>query len=318
MVYTSFLNAVKQQVEDALGGSYSIQIRQVSKNNGLVLDGICISPPDGQVAPTIYLNPYFPLYEKGMSLQEIAQDILSIYKDNSNLPVIDTQAMTDFSKLSTKVIYKLVQTASNQELLKDIPHIPYLDLSIVFYLFLEETASGQMTAMIHNDHQTLWNVTTTQLYELAKANTPILLPPTIKSMPDVMKEIAADWLGDDYQEEYMEQLEEEDRLSPLYVLSNRSNINGSAAILYHGVLKNFADRLGQDLIILPSSVHEVLLLPYDKTTDITSLNEMVISINQSEVPAEDQLSNQIYLYTRSDNQISLITNSSVPIGTRNP
>ncbi|MBS6642645.1 MAG: hypothetical protein KH366_03605 [Clostridiaceae bacterium] len=318
MVYTSFLNAVRQQVEDALGGSYSVELRQISKNNGLILDGICISPPAGQVAPAIYLNPYFPLYEKGMSLQEIAQDILSIYQDNSNLPVIDTQAMTDFSNLRTKVIYKLVQTASNQELLKDIPHIPYLDLSIVFYLFLEETASGQMTAMIHKDHQTLWNVSTNQLYELAKANTPALLPPTIKSMPDVMKEIAAEWLGDDYQDEYMEHLEEEDRLSPLYVLSNRSNINGAAAILYHGVLKNFANRLGQDLVILPSSVHEVLLLPYDDATDITSLNEMVIAINQSEVPAEDQLSNQIYLYTRSDNQISLITNSSVPVGTKNP
>lgn len=318
MVYTSFLNTVKQQVEKALGESFSIQIRQVSKNNGLILDGLCISPPDRRVAPTIYLNPYYSLYEKGMTLDEITQDILSIYADNSNLPQIDTLSMTDFSSLKSKVIYKLVQTASNQELLKDIPHIPYLDLSIVFYLFLEETSSGQMTAMIHNDHQTLWDVSTNQLYELAKINTPKILPPTIKSMNDVMKEIAVDWLGDDYQEEYMDHLEDEDHLSPLYVLSNRSNLNGAAAILYQSVLKNFANFLEQDLIILPSSIHEVLLMPFDDIVDINSLNEMVISINQSEVPAEDQLSNQIYLYKRSDNQISLLTNSSVPIGTKNP
>ena len=318
MVYTSFLNAVKQQVEDALGDSYSVQIRQVSKNNGLILDGLCLSPPDGQVSPTIYLNPYYPLYEKGMTLQEITQDILSIYQDNSTLPNIDTKAMTDFSNLSSKVVYRLIQTASNQELLDDIPHIPYLDLSIVFYLFLEETSSGQMTAMIHKDHQALWNISTNQLYELAKVNTPALLPHTIKSMTDVMKEIAADWLGEDYQEEYMDQLDNEEHLSPLYVLSNRSNINGAAAILYQGALKNFANQLDQDLIILPSSIHEVLLLPYDETTDINTLNEMVISINQSEVPPEDQLSNQIYLYSRSENQLSLLTNSSVPIGTKNP
>lgn len=318
MVYTAFLDTIRQMVQAKLADSGSAQIRQISKNNGLVLDGLCVSPPGGGVSPTIYLNPYYPLYQKGMSLEEIIQDIFNILADNSRIPDISTKSLSDFTVLRSKVAYKLIHTASNQELLKDIPHIPFLDLSIVFYLYLESTKNGQMTALIHKDHQKMWQISTEELYDIAKTNTPILLPAQIKNMYDVMEEIAADQLGEDYKKDFLDMEQDDHRLSPLSVLSNSSGFHGAAAILYEGVLKNFAKPLGQDLVILPSSIHEVLLLPYDETTDFSGLCDMVASINQSEVPAEDQLSNQVYLYSLSDDRISLVTNSSVPIGTRNP
>ena len=318
MVYTAFLDVIRQMVQTRLGSTHKVQLSQFSKNNGLVLDGLSILPAGGHLAPTIYLNPYYALYLKDMTLEEIVDDILSIVSDGSCLPHIEARIMSDFSLVRSKVAFKLINTASNPELLSDLPHFPYLDLSIVFYLFLEKNDSGQMTALIHNDHLKLWRLSEEELYQTAMENTPRLLPSTLKTMREVMSEIAVNQLGEDYYDDLAGSFDEDSPLSPLYVLTNQTGLYGAGVMLYPNILKNFADRMGQDLVILPSSIHEVLLLPYDETVDFDSLNDMVVSINRSEVPSEDQLSNQIYFYNRSDNQITQITNSSVPVGTKNP
>ena len=92
---------------------------------------------------------------------------------------------------------------------------------------------------------------------------------------------------------------------PFYVLTNRLGITGAACLLYPDVLKKCAERLGQDLLILPSSIHESLILPYDESIRVDEMRYMVQSINASEVPTEDQLSGQVYLYHRSDNRIEI-------------
>ncbi|MEG2700536.1 MAG: DUF5688 family protein, partial [Hungatella sp.] len=73
-------------------------------------------------------------------------------------------------------------------------------------------------------------------------------------------------------------------------------------------LKSFADLLEQDLVILPSSIHEVLLVPYEEELCFEELASMVQHINQTEVPQADQLSNQIYYYSRIKDQVSLVQN----------
>ena len=55
MVYDTFLNTVKEQMEQALGDGYSLTLRKVQKNNGLILDGLCIAKGNGTIAPSIYL-----------------------------------------------------------------------------------------------------------------------------------------------------------------------------------------------------------------------------------------------------------------------
>ncbi len=105
---------------------------------------------------------------------------------------------------------------------------------------------------------------------------------------------------------------------PMYVLSNSSGLNGAGCLLYEGILKDFASCIGSDLIILPSSIHEVLIIPYSKDISFDELAETVFSINQEEVPEEDRLSNHIYFYSGSSDKLSIAFTSSAPIGTKNP
>lgn len=307
MVYEEFLSTVQTALNSHLGKDCKTLHQKVLKNNGTVLDGLCIVKKGDHTAPTIYLNAFYELWQSGTSMSEILKEILHIYGKGEEFPHIDPDLFTDFTKLKDKIAYKLVHTPSNEERLTDLPHIPYLDLSIIFYLFLEENEYGHMTATIHHNHMLLWGVTKETLFELASLNTPRILPAEIRSMEEAIADMIHSLPDNEFTQELVNlKIQKPPSGPPLYVMSNIYGINGSCTILYENLLKNFANQLGQDLIILPSSIHEVLLIPYANDLCFEELSQMVRYINLTEVPVEDRLSDQIYHYRRLDNQMGLI------------
>lgn len=315
MVYETFLNALTTQLQAKLGEDYMLALRSLPRNNGVTLDGLTIQGPGNNMAPTIYLNPYYDQYQQGMSLDEILSDILILYHTTPHPEYLKENELVQFEPMKSRIMFRIIHTASNETLLSNVPHFTFLDLSVVFYLFLERNAAGQMTALIHNSHAERWNVTAEELWSLAEENTPNVYPAEIRSMADMMKEIAREKLGDNYDEDFIDSLlEDEKNIAPLYVLSNANGLYGAGCILYKNVLKNFADSLNRDLVILPSSIHEVLITPDLPGTSYEELSSMVTCINQRDVPMEDQLSNQVYLYTRADDKISIVSNADKTVG----
>lgn len=310
MVYQSFLTTITHTLQEEFGDLYQISIQKITKNNGTILDGLCISKEEDPISPTIYLNPYYERYLDGMPLDDIFTEIMDLYINHTHIPPIAPEYLNSFSQVQDKVIYRLIHTASNESLLSSVPHIPFLDLSITFCLFLEEQESCHMTAIIHDHLSAAWNVTVQDLYQLACKNTPRLLPVSLKEINQILLDISKEHLDNPDIQLFMEEMLQEQQVSPLYVLSNSSGIHGACAMLYDKVLKNFADTLEQDLIILPSSIHEVLLLPLEESTDFQELSEMVVQINLAEVPPEDRLSNGIYLYSRSEDHVTIASSSS--------
>lgn len=316
MVYEKFLETITTSLQEKLRGSYQLTVRQIPKNNGKILDGISIQQTGEPMAPTIYLNSYYQSFEdQDMTLEQILDDILLLLDCNPVPTAVNAEQIADFSYAKNKIMFKVIHAASNKALLADLPHLPTLDLAIIFYLFLEANESGQMTALIHHEHTDLWKVSEKELMTLALANTPAAFPANIKNMIDVMKEIAKEQLGDDFSEEMVHGiLKGEEAAAPLYVLSNQTGIYGAACLLYPDVIKNFADFLDRDLIILPSSIHEVLITPDNAEMTYEDFAEMVTSINQNEVPPEDQLSNQVYLYRRDNERLEIVSHSVNLVG----
>ena len=315
MVYETFLQTITDRLQVDLGEEYQFTLRPLPKNNGVTLDGLTIQGPGAPLAPTIYLNPYYEQHRRGMGMDEILADILRLYRSTPPPESLSAEDIDCFDRLKRKVMFRVVHTASNKTLLKDVPSIPYLDLSIIFYLALERNESGQMTALIHNDHIKQWNITANGLWKLARNNTPREYPAEIRSMADTMKEIARENLGESYDEEYFDRLlGVEESISPLYVLSNVNGLYGAGCMIYRNTLQDFADSLGRDLVLLPSSIHEVLLTPDSPELSYENLSEMVASINRQEVPMEDQLSNQVYLYTRNDDRLRIVSHAMNAVG----
>ncbi len=315
MVYESFLMTVVSCLQQEFGEGYEISVRKIPKNNGVTLDGLCIHRPDFAMSPTIYMNSYYIHYQNGMTMEAIIMDILDLYY-NTSLPENITQAnLADFDYLKPRIMFKLIHAASNKELLSKIPHIPYLDLAIIFYIHLDRSDSGQMTALICHEHLVRWNIKQKDLWHFALMNTPYYFPGEIRSMNELMEEIARKNLGAEYDEETLASiLEDEEQISPLYVLSNQFGLNGAGCMLYRNILKDFAELIGTDLIILPSSIHEVLITPNHPGVSYEELSNMVTAINRTEVPPEDQLSNQVYLYTRADDRIRIVSHAPELVG----
>ncbi|MDD3251476.1 MAG: DUF5688 family protein [Lachnospiraceae bacterium] len=316
MVYETFLTTLTRKLQEQLGEDYQLTLHALQKNNGITMDGLSILAPGEAAAPTVYLNPYYQQYQHGgMKLDEIVADILTMIRSTPVPSCPTAEEMQHFDLLQSKIMFRLIHAASNQALLVDVPHIVCLDLAIVFYLFLGRSESGQMTAMIHNEHQRHWGVSEQELWKLALQNTQKEFPAEIHDMSDMMKEIAKKNLGDLYDEAFLDELLTEDEaIIPLYVLTNQIGVNGACCMLYPDTLKNFADFLNQDLVVLPSSLHEVLITPDTTETSYEELSSLVTSINQQDVPMEDQLSNQVYLYTRSDHQLHLVTKAARTVG----
>jgi len=307
MDYNQFLEEVRTAVQERLGSNYEIRIQKIMKNNGIVLDGLIIGRVSESIAPTIYLNSYYMHYTHGMSLEEILEDIISAYKESNDVSFGDMREFLNFNKLRDKVAFKLIQREKNQKLLKEVPYIEFLDLAVVFYLILDEHKGGQMTALIHNSHMEPWGVDKEELYCLAMKNTPILLPLEIKTMKEIMCDILKGHLEELEMGEMVDDLLDFDSQKPaLYVLSNVKQINGAGCLLYDECLKNFADSQNSDIVILPSSLHETILVPDDGQLDYGELRKMVSEINESDVPEEDVLSDRVYKYSRHDCSISLI------------
>jgi hypothetical protein len=151
-----------------------------------------------------------------------------------------------------------------------------------------------------------WRITKDELYKLAKRNTLKLLPPVIKTMNEIVGDLLKDEFEEQYDDRIFDDLFEIDSERPvLYVLSNAKKINGAGCILYDNCLKDFAMSHNSDVIILPSSVHEVILVP-NRGENYMELREMVCQINESEVPEEEVLSDRIYRYSCQECNISLV------------
>jgi len=303
MDFLEFVARVEAEVQDRLGKEYSIEVHKVYKNNGIKNTGLIICPKEETLCPVIYLEPFYEMYVDNAggerSFDNAVTEIIDCYlSGNCHMDEINPGAIADFEQMKEKVMFKLINGEENKELLQNIPHMPYLDLAVVFYLLLSIDERNQVTTLIHNEHMEAWRTDVEELYHLASINTPKTLPATLRNMSEVMTEIL------DLPEGL--ELDDPDERVSLHVLANQKGLNGAITALYPGVLQQFAEKKQTDLILLPSSTHEMLIVPDSEDMDYEHLQLMVKSINESEVPRVDRLSDNIYMFDGKSGQISMI------------
>ncbi|MCI5874186.1 MAG: DUF5688 family protein [Clostridiales bacterium] len=296
--YSEFKQQILSDLQERLGSDVRVTVQDIIKNNDTHLDGLTILSTKYNLSPTIYLNSYFKQYENGHSLSDIENDILKVYHDNRPSDNIDISFFTDYDKVKSRIIFKLVNYERNRELLKEVPHYRFLDLSIVFNCLVESSPSGSATILIHNQHLNYWGITKDDLYALAQQNTPRLLSYDLRNMTDILKELLSD-------EDIPADAPDATTSYPMYVLTNRYKLNGSGCILYQNLLRDFANRLESDLFILPSSVHEVLIIPVKNKTSPQELSDMVKDVNSSQLSREEILSDHVYYFSRESGQITM-------------
>ena len=287
MEYKEFVEYIKMNAGYIAGEGGNITINHVIKNNGCEMDGLVIMEKGKDIAPTIYLDSFYELYTNGENIKNIIRQIEVIYEQNKNNVTFDVNILKHFDTIKDKIVYKVVNYRSNEKLLEQVPHKRILDLAVVFYCLLDNEYGRSATALIYNNNLKNWNVTIDDVYKAALKNTPDLLHSKISSMAALFEKCGVNVDGEEVDlKDYVP--------SDMYVLTNESKLNGAACILYENVLYDFAQKLGADLYILPSSVHEVILLPKLSMFEKDELVNMVKEVNTEGVAADEVLSDHVY------------------------
>ena len=184
-----------------------------------------------------------------------------------------------------------------------------MDLAIVFYILVDQSVDGNATALVRNGMMQLWgNPDMDDIYKLAKMNTQRLFRGHVASMMEVMSGIIAenDNVDSDLVDAFFSMDVYEDSFVPMFVATNKCKINGASVILYDGLLAEFARRIGGDFYILPSSIHETILLSATGDMDVDYLVDMVRTVNSTEVAPDEILSDNVYKYIADEDRVEMM------------
>lgn len=293
----SFAEDVKENVERKIGKGYDVSVRKVDKNNGVTLTGLCVKQDGTNISPVIYMDSHYEGYKKGSTTPADTADYVA-YICRKKRHAADMRRFLNYGDIKNSIVYSLVNTDKNRELLKDLPHLEYLDLSIIFQCLVEDSEIGTATMLIHNAHAKLWGVSERELYGAASENTPKLCGYELKSIGQILQEIMLE-------KELPERTDSGISL-PLYVLTNRRRTDGAACILYPNFLKDFSEALGRGFYIIPSSVHETLILPAGDMENCGELREMIKEVNDTQLLPEEILSYSLYYYDRENDEVRML------------
>ena len=286
-----FAEKIQKEVAGKLGEGYEVRLQEVCKNNGVILQGMLILTKDCNVSPTIYLNSFWEAYEGGVTMQNILDKIIQVYEQDTPKTDVDMSFFREFEQVKDGICYKLISAEQNRELLETIPHKEYLDLAICFYYAYRGGVLGNGSIQVYNSHLELWNTDVEELFLLAQENTPRLFPAEDSAMVDVIREMVSD--PDSLTEIVPEDI-------PMRVLGNKEKTFGAACVLYPGFLEKIASTRKQGFYLIPSSVHEMILLENGGQEDVKELRSMIEEVNLSQVEPEEVLSNQLYFYEPSE------------------
>lgn len=280
MNYDQFICAMLECTNKKLPENMWAERQEILKNNGVVAVGLAIRKKGESVAPLIYLDGFYTKYLLGADIEELAETFIEYSENAPSAPEWDYHCILDFQKIKNQVVYKLISAQKNERLLKEVPHLPVLDFAIVFYLMIPTETSECCSVLIRNAHMNLWKLPISILYQYAKENTPRLCPFQFGPLAGFAEE------------EGLENLQD----SLLYILTNEAGINGAAAILYPGMPGIIYERLRQNYYLIPSSIHEFLIVPDLKGIYPQNLIAMLREINETQVQKEEVLFDSIYYF----------------------
>lgn len=307
MTYEAFKIAMTAEVANMVGEEVDVCLHKIPKNNGIIMDAMTVMPHGGHIAPTIYLKDYFTRFEKGESMEAIARDIINISLDNPIGRIVPKDFFLKYESVKSRICFKLINYEKNKELLSELPHKCFLDLAMVFYYAIDPGILGHATVLVRKTDMERWNITVDELVISAMINTPQILPWRFASIHHVVDELLFE--GPDQALEVIggarEIVCDDSEIVPMYILTNQEKYFGAACILYPELLSVIAERFNSDLYILPSSIHECIIMPVSGLYTQESLSQMVYEINKREVEDVEILSDHAYFYNRELNEIHI-------------
>lgn len=193
-------------------------------------------------------------------------------------------------KIKENLFFTLINREKNEKLLSEIPYVNFLDLAIVFNYLLAKKNGELQSFKVNNKIMEAWGLDTQSLYDMARENMDRLMPEMLTGINSLVQGIRIE------SDEDAPSDEDAECDIQMYVITNKCAVNGSAAVLYSKRLGELAAGMESDLYVLPSSIHEMIIVPKKYYTDVEMLKMLVKEVNKDKVSPEERLSDNVYCY----------------------
>lgn len=294
MCYEEFKEFVVEEILNYLPDSFRTWTveEDVTYKVNQCLDTLRVVPPEelakgGFVIPNFYLEDYYSLVEDGVPPEDVLRYMASFIM---GAPTLDELGCMDFSMEEHKehVIYFMVNKENNETFLENVPHHEMLDLAVAYrivYFHEDDSVTG---LVVTNDVMNEMGMTEEELFQLSKENMKRMMPFKLLSLYDSLKEQGYVPRG-----ELMVQA---------YTLTTEQHTFGAGAIASTEILKNAASSMGGDFMILPSSTHELILVPAE-LNKVKFYRSIVKEANSVVITENEWLSDNVYLYSCQDEKV---------------
>ena len=294
----NFVEYVKSHIKEYLPMEYQnavVSINEVTKSNDRLLTGLTILSPGERSAPTIYLEALAEQVEQGLSLDAAMKQIAQIQVENHNRVPLDISVLENYEAIRPMLAVQMCDPETNQEYLKGKPYTSCGDLAAYYRIQVAANEEGTASVAITESMIQMWGITKEQLHkdavQAANARSPVCLYD--------MEEVMAESIFSVKPENLFNREEPLDiGMIPIYILTNQEKLNGASVSVQDGVLEKVAELLGTNFYVLPSSIHELLILPDNGSMQLSELEAMVREVNATQIAPEDRLSDKVQYYDR--------------------
>ncbi len=310
MSYREFREELLDQLRSIFGENYEIGTQTVQKVNLGNVETFRIFDKTGekQQSPVFYGRKLYEEYKRGTGLEVLAQDMKEKYEMTGNEITVDLIGdVNELEEIKERLIFTVINREKNRELLKEIPHRDFLDFAVIYRIVVKESWDGVSSMRVSNGLLERWGITEEKLFEIAQKNMRRRMPVMKTSFADMMQSLMGkDMISPgDISEEC-----EERQLQRMYMVTNWKKINGFGSVLFPDVLKEMCRILQCDrLYILPSSIHEAIVMPQDLGMSPEELQGMVKNVNKDCVTEEEYLSDSVYGYSLETKEIYIVSAS---------
>lgn len=307
MDFNRFVDDVPGGIKFFLPRGYEnaeVRVEENQKINQRYL-GLTVIKDGSVLAPTINLNRAFESYQLQpwvsmkqvlIKMAETIQEAIQDAPEQFNL-----NGITDYESARKKLFIRVSSVETNMDMLRNVPHQLIEDLAVTYHILISKNDDGLSTTTVTNEMMEKYGITKEQLHADAMESSPKIMPPQIAPMGSIMEQL----LGIDTKNAEMEapavdimevltqcMLEE----NPMVVVTNNQTVDGASVIFYPGIMDKIGEAFEGNFFILPSSIHETIVLPDNGDFDYRMLKDMVKEINANEVCSEEQLTNEVYHY----------------------
>lgn len=301
-----FTKELKETVNRLIGKDYRAEVRPIEKINIGTVHALIISNSGSNVSPSFYIEELYKSYLQGKAtIEEMAKDIVEAYCHNIILSIKENRPEIYFNDrewVKERLFLQLINSSKNKKLLKDSIHMDFKELSLVLYIMATDDENGIGKVRVNKAMLDHFKWAEKDILSYALENTVSLFPYEEFSLYEVLSKIT-DFTDIDIPKNAPE----------IMVLTNNRGMFGATTVLYPNVLKELAEKHGTSLFLLPSSIHEFLILEDNGIYNPEELKDMVQEVNSSAVSPEEVLSDNIYYYGRNSGMLSVFHNGKLEV-----